>query len=68
MPEWKNAWYGRTSRLYLSGFFLDIVKPLVPIADFLKKKEYQTKICDGSIEEGHADGHEDSLCFRYGGS
>jgi len=25
MPEWKNAWYGRTSRLYLSGFFLDVV-------------------------------------------
>ena len=36
MPEWKNAWYGRTSRLYLSEFFLDVVKPLEPIADFLK--------------------------------
>ena len=52
MPEWKNAWYGRTSRLYLSGFFLDVVKPLAPIADFLKNKGYQTKICDGSIERG----------------
>lgn len=52
MPEWKNAWYGRTSRLYLSGFFLDVVKPLLPIADFLRKKGYQTKICDGSVEGG----------------
>ena len=32
MPEWKNPWYGRTSRLYLSEFFLDVVKPLVPIS------------------------------------
>ena len=23
MPEWDNPWYGRTSRLYLSEFFLD---------------------------------------------
>jgi len=52
MPEWKNPWYGRTSRLYLSEFFLDIVKPLVPIAGFLKNKGYQAIICDGSIEGG----------------
>ena len=36
LPEWKNPWYGRTSRLYLSGFFLDVVKPLEPIAELLK--------------------------------
>ncbi len=52
IPEWKDAWYGRTSRLYLSGFFLDVVKPLEPIAHFLKNKGYQAKICDGSIEGG----------------
>ena len=52
MPEWKNPWYGRTSRLYLSDFFLDVVKPLVPISDFLKTKGYQSIICDGSIEGG----------------
>lgn len=40
MPEWKTPWYGRTSRLYLSGFFLDVVKPLVPIADFLQNNGY----------------------------
>ena len=52
MPEWENPWYGRTSRLYLSEFFLDVVKPLVPIAGFLKNKGYQAIICDGSIEGG----------------
>ena len=41
MPEWKNPWYGRTSRLYLSEFFLDVVKPLVPISDFLETVGYQ---------------------------
>jgi len=52
MPEWKNPWYGRTSRLYFSEFFLDVVKPLVPMAGFLKNKGYQAIICDGSIEGG----------------
>ena len=52
MPEWNNPWYGRTSRLYLSEFFLDVVKPLEPISDFLKSKGYQSLICDGSIEGG----------------
>ena len=52
MPEWNNPWYGRTSRLYLSEFFLDVVKPLEPISDFLKSKGYQALICDGSIEGG----------------
>ena len=52
MPEWENPWYGRTSRLYLSEFFLDVVKPLAPISDFLKTKGYQAIICDGSIEGG----------------
>ncbi len=52
MPEWNNPWYGRTSRLYLSEFFHDVVKPLEPISDFLKSKGYQALICDGSIEGG----------------
>jgi len=52
MPEWDNPWYGRTSRLYLSEFFLDVVKPLQPISDFLKTKGYQAIVCDGSIEGG----------------
>jgi len=52
MPEWKDPWYGRTSRLYLSGFFLDIVKPLEPVADLLKDSGYQAEICNGSIDGG----------------
>ena len=52
MPEWKNAWYGRTSRLYLSEYFLDVVKPLAPIVDFLKNEGYQTIVCNDSVENG----------------
>jgi epoxyqueuosine reductase len=52
LPTWKNAWYGRTSRLYLSGFFLDVVKPLEPIAQFLKNEGYQAIVCDSSTEGG----------------
>ena len=52
MPEWRNVLYGRTSRLYLSEFFLDVVKPLAPIADILKNEGYQAIICDGSAEDG----------------
>jgi epoxyqueuosine reductase len=52
MPGWTNAWYGRTSRLYLSGFFLDVVRPLIPLADFLSSRGYQARICDGAMEGG----------------
>ena len=52
MPEWGNPWYGRTSRLYLSGFFLDVVKPLEPIAAFLENEGYRAVICNGSKEGG----------------
>lgn len=52
MPEWDSPWYGRTSRLYLSEFFLDVVEPLEPISELLKSKGYQSIICDGSIGAG----------------
>ena len=52
IPEWDDPWYGRTSRLYLSGFFLDIVKPLKPIAEYLIGMGYKAQICDGSIDGG----------------
>ncbi|WP_457552932.1 epoxyqueuosine reductase [Desulfobacula sp.] len=52
MPEWDDPWYGRTSRLYLSGFFLDVVKPLKPIAEYLIGMGYKAQICDGSIDGG----------------
>jgi epoxyqueuosine reductase QueG len=50
LPSWGNPWYGRTSRLYLSEFFLDVVKPVEPIADLVKNEGYQAIVCDsGSI-------------------
>jgi len=52
LPAWTNPWYGRTSRLYLSEFFLDVVKPLEPIVTFLRKEGYSTIVCDSSTEEG----------------
>lgn len=52
LPAWKNPWYGRTSRLYLSEFFLDVVKPLDPIVNLLRSKGYKAVVCDGSKENG----------------
>jgi len=52
LPKWVNPSYGRTSRLYLSEFFLDVVKPLEPIVEFLKKEGYQAIVCEGSKKEG----------------
>lgn len=51
LNKWTNPWYGRTSRLYLSGFFLDIVKPLEPIVNLLINEGYQAIACDSSAEE-----------------
>ena len=52
LNEWKDPWYGRTSRLYLSGFFLDAVKPLESILNFLINEGYQAIVCDSSSEAG----------------
>ncbi len=52
LPNWANPRYGRTSRLYLSEFFLDVVKPLEPIVDFLKNEGFQAIVCEGSKKEG----------------
>jgi epoxyqueuosine reductase len=52
LPNWENPWYGRTSRLYLSEYFLDVVKPLEPIVDFLRNEGFQAIVCDGSKKEG----------------
>jgi epoxyqueuosine reductase QueG len=48
LPVWNDPHYGRTSRLYLSGYFLDATKPLEPIASFLKDQGYEAIICDES--------------------
>ncbi len=52
LPAWNNPWYGRTSRLYLSEFFLDVVKPLGPIVNLLKHEGYQAIVCESSTKEG----------------
>lgn len=52
LPKWEAVCYGRTSRLYLSGFFLDVVKPLLPIIEFLKQVGYQALACDGAVRGG----------------
>lgn len=52
LPAWTDTWYGRTSRLYLSGFFLDVVKPIQPIAALLKEEGYQAVICNSYAREG----------------
>ena len=51
LDDWTNPWYGRTSRLYLSGYFLDVVKPLEPILSFLISEGYQAIACDSSTEK-----------------
>ena len=52
LPGWDDPGVGRTSRLLLSGFFLDVVAPLAPIARLLKKTGYRARICDGSKTGG----------------
>ena len=52
LPAWDKATTGRTSRLFLSGFFNDVVHPLEPVADLLRKEGYAALICDGSRDKG----------------
>ena len=52
MPRWGNPSHGRTSRLFLSGFFLDVVKPLLPLAEFLRAEGHLALVCDGSAPGG----------------
>jgi len=47
LPEWDNPALGRTSRLFLSGFFSDVVEPLEPIASFLHEQGFLAFVCDG---------------------
>lgn len=52
LPAWEDIWYGRTSRLFLSHFFLNVVNPLKPVAELLQEQGFQAMICDDSIEGG----------------
>ncbi|QHI71758.1 hypothetical protein [Aminipila terrae] len=46
-----SARYGRTSRLVLSGYYANIVKPLIPIQEFLISEGYKAHIVDGESDE-----------------
>lgn len=45
-----NKDFGRMSRLVLSGYYANIVNPLLPIADLLKSKGYLAIIMDGESD------------------
>ena len=51
LPVWNDANYGRTSRLFLSGFFLDMVDPLQPVARLLEVAGYKALICKGYSQQ-----------------
>lgn len=52
LPQWSDHRYGRTSRLYLSGFFLDVAEPLQPIVDHLTDQGFRAVICNTAVEGG----------------
>jgi epoxyqueuosine reductase len=52
LPSWDKPDFGRTSRLFLSGFFLDVVEPLEPLAAHLEKEGHRAVICDGRAPGG----------------
>jgi epoxyqueuosine reductase len=46
LSDWDNPAIGRTSRLFLSGFFCDVLKPLKPILSLLHDDGFKAEICD----------------------
>ncbi|NIQ37834.1 MAG: hypothetical protein GTN81_04500 [Proteobacteria bacterium] len=52
LPDWDNPAVGRTSHLFLSGFFLDVVKPLKSIAGLLHEQGFSAMVCDELEPEG----------------
>ena len=52
LPSWDKSNYGRTSRLFLSGFFSDVIKQIEPISTLLMREGYSALICDSSTSSG----------------
>lgn len=48
LPSWEKSSHGRTSRLFLSGFFSNVIRQIEPIYKLLKKEGYNALICDDS--------------------
>ena len=46
LPAWDDPTVGRTSRLILSGFDLDLVKPLEPVVSLLENRGFSAVACD----------------------
>ncbi len=52
LPSWDKRDVGRTSRLYLSGFFNDVVSQMEPLAALLRQEGYTALICDDNDDVG----------------
>lgn len=52
LPGWQSPSTGRTSRLFLSGFFNDVVVELDPVADILRSEGFCALICDDLLPSG----------------
>jgi epoxyqueuosine reductase QueG len=52
LASWDQPSIGRTSRLFLSGFFNDVVTPLEPVADLLRQEGYAALVCNDAKSEG----------------
>ena len=52
LKSWQDASTGRTSRLFLSGFFNDVVKELNPVVRLLQAEGYSAEACNDSLPNG----------------
>ncbi len=52
LPSWNQPHTGRTSRLFLSGFFNDVVAPLKPLAALLQRQGYAALVCNDLRSNG----------------
>ncbi len=51
LPTWDDRAIARTSRLFLSGYYADVVEPLRHVAEVLHSHGFQARTCDSSSGE-----------------
>ncbi len=51
LDDWEDGEHALTSRLTLSGFYFNVVDPLVPIQEYLISKGYRAVVADGFNED-----------------